>query len=362
MAHTYVVIDDDQKSLQETVSILETFSGMQCLATATSFDEGLDVILEYHPDVVLLEINPTTTSSGLSLQLINELYRYMHSIPAIIVVSHTQNELTQAISFGVHDFLIKPIKKTDVRKSFLKYEKIKGISPTLLKSKVQQIPFHKAEYSSVDFQKIESEPEFYGSDLMHNMKESMAVAVKELTLLKEAMLAILETNPTIAVFEQYATKIADIIDQKFSKEFSFDSATIVDEIKQLSLQLQNVDSIATKKRAVICIKSYGDYRFLDLSEIAFLKADNNSTDITLFNGDQVTAFKNLKYFEENLPSNYFRIHNSFIVNQDFISRIHTGNNLCYIKNSKHQIPFSKGYKENVEQILVFLAGIAHKEV
>jgi len=361
MAHTYVVIDDDQKSLQETVSVLETFSGMQRLAIATTFEEGLDAILEYQPDVVLMEIKPITDDSGLSIHLINELYRYMHTLPTIIVVSHDCDAIAQAMSFGVHDFLAKPLKKTDIRKSFLKYEKVRGITPSLIKTKNEVRQFHVVGESDTS-NPILASLDHQGSDILQAMKESFSQAVKELSLLKEAMLAILETNPTIAVFEQYATKIADILDEKFSKDFSFDNTTIVEEIKQMALQLQNTENIPAKKREVICIKSYGDYRFLDLSEIAFLKADNNSTDITLYNGEQITAFKNLKHFEENLPSNYFRIHNSFIVNQDFISRIHTGNNLCYIKNSKHQIPFSKGYKDNVELILAFLAGTEHKEV
>ena len=115
-------------------------------------------------------------------------------------------------------------------------------------------------------------------------------------------------------------------------------------------------------RNLICIKSYGDYRFLELDEIAFLKADNNSTDITLNNGEVITAFKTLKYFEENLPSYFFRIHNSYIVNKNYVSRIHTGNTVCYIKNSKTQLPFSKSYKDNVEQIIAQLAGLEFKDI
>jgi hypothetical protein len=36
---------------------------------------------------------------------------------------------------------------------------------------------------------------------------------------------------------------------------------------------------------------------------------------------------------------FVRIHNSYIVNSRYISRIHTGNAVCYIKNTTVKIPF-----------------------
>src|SRR5690606_34976141 len=64
----------------------------------------------------------------------------------------------------------------------------------------------------------------------------------------------------------------------------------------------------------ICIKSYSDYRFLNYSDIVYLKADNNTTDFKLINGSIVTAYKTLKYFETSLPPYFIRIHKSYIVN------------------------------------------------
>ncbi len=102
---------------------------------------------------------------------------------------------------------------------------------------------------------------------------------------------------------------------------------------------------------VLCIKSYGDYRYIDASDICYFQADNNSTDIHLNNGEMVTAFKTLKHFEGILPTPFVRIHNSYIVNRNYISRIHTGNTVCYIKNTTTKLPFSKSYKANVDAII-----------
>ena len=102
---------------------------------------------------------------------------------------------------------------------------------------------------------------------------------------------------------------------------------------------------------ILCIKSYGDYRYIAAKDICYLQADNNSTDIYLNSGEMITAFKTLKHFEGVLSFPFIRIHNSYIVNRDYISRIHSGNAVCYIKNSGVKLPFSKSYKVNIDLVI-----------
>jgi DNA-binding LytR/AlgR family response regulator len=113
---------------------------------------------------------------------------------------------------------------------------------------------------------------------------------------------------------------------------------------------------------ILCVKSYGDYRYIDARDICYLQADNNSTDIHLNNGEMITAFKTLKHFEGILPSPFVRIHNSYIVNRNCISRIHTGNAVCYIKNTTVKLPFSKSYKANVDIIISDFANGNYLEI
>ncbi|WP_025741377.1 LytR/AlgR family response regulator transcription factor [Aquimarina pacifica] len=105
----------------------------------------------------------------------------------------------------------------------------------------------------------------------------------------------------------------------------------------------------------LCFKSYGDYKFVDVDEILYLKADNNTTDFIMNNGDKVEAFKTLKHFQNLLPDHFVRIHNSYIINTHYVSRIHFGKAKCAIKNTDDMIPFSKSYKNNVEEIRDALA-------
>jgi DNA-binding LytR/AlgR family response regulator len=111
------------------------------------------------------------------------------------------------------------------------------------------------------------------------------------------------------------------------------------------------ETIEEEQPLMLCIKSYGDYRYIGAKDISHLQADNNSTDIYLNNGEMITAFKTLKHFEGILSFPFIRIHNSYIINRNYISRIHTGNAVCYIKNSTVKLPFSKSYKANIDLII-----------
>lgn len=113
---------------------------------------------------------------------------------------------------------------------------------------------------------------------------------------------------------------------------------------------------------ILCVKSYGDYRYIDARDICYFQADNNSTDIHLNNGEMITAFKTLKHFEGVLSHPFVRIHNSYIVNRNCISRIHTGNAVCYIKNTTVKLPFSKSYKANVDIIISDFANGNYLEI
>lgn len=100
----------------------------------------------------------------------------------------------------------------------------------------------------------------------------------------------------------------------------------------------------------ICIKSYSDYQFVELQNIAYLKADNNTTDIQMDNGKTVNAYKTLKHFETTLPFYFLRIHKSYIVNINHVSRIHFSKSKCYL-NYNEILPFSLTYKNNIDAII-----------
>lgn len=158
-----------------------------------------------------------------------------------------------------------------------------------------------------------------------------------------------ETNPA-ATFEVLDEALVEDIETLENSEVTLGTPIVSGEIQK-------------PQSLVICVKSYGDYRYIDSGDVLYFEADNNSTDIHLNNGEMITAFKTLKHFETVLPPTQFlRIHNSYIINVNQVSRIHTGNTVCYIKNSTIKLPFSKSYKENVELIISRIASGNYLEI
>lgn len=261
--YSYIIIDDNAEDILKTHAKAEEFSELTFIASATNYQDGLNLVLEHKPSFIFLEIDPTELSSNLSLSFISELHRYLTEVPEIVVVTSAKELAFDAIQYGVFYYILKPVLEIDLLKLILKLDK-----------------------------------------------------------------RTLEAN---------SAKIKNRINTSVIP--TLQTAQIVD------------------KPLILCIKSYGDYRYVSTDDICYFQADNNSTDIYLSSGEMITAFKTLKHFEFVLSQPFVRIHNSFIINQNYISRIHSGHSVCYIKNSPKKIPFSKTYKSNVDLIIAnFSAG------
>jgi len=317
MRHSYIIIDDSAESVLKTLSVAARFQNLQFLASANSYTEGLDLILEHRPSLVFLEINPADKNSNLSLMLINELHRFLKALPKIIITTHNSELAVEAIQHGAFDYLPKPIDGNTLRKTILKFERMNEGSTIIdVTSKItseQYIqPFTEMpSLKPVNYQQTDSVVEKNAIDEIQVAADpSLEIEIEETTVAKDSE----DEPPVRKVF-------TDVISNNEDKPL------------------------------IICVKSYGDYRFIEAKDICYLQADNNSTDIHLYNGEMITAFKTLKHFENVLASPFVRIHNSYIVNIDYVSRIHTGNSVCYIKNTTTKLPFSKSYKENVDAII-----------
>ncbi len=110
-----------------------------------------------------------------------------------------------------------------------------------------------------------------------------------------------------------------------------------------------------KESQTLCLKSYKDFQYLDTDEILYLKADNNTTDFYMKDGSTISAFKTLKTFESKLPSNFIRVHQSYIINVNYVSRINYGKSICALKSNNTQLPFSKSYKDNIDDLKKLLS-------
>lgn len=288
----YIIIDDNQENILETKAMASRFRNLQFAGFAHNYDDGINLILEFRPEIVFLEIDPDGSDSNLSLKLIDELHRYLRVLPKIVITTKDKALAFDAIKYEVSDYLVKPIEITDFRKAIFKIERL----------------------------------------LSDGAVENRAARV----------IALPNEEPAASVSNGIMLPVATI-----------DSSPIVGDsaVEEVTAPPLEIKLAPDEKPLTICVKSYGDYRFINADDICYLQADNNSTDIHLNNGEMITAFKTLKHFENVLSSPFVRIHNSYIVNIDYVSRIHTGNSVCYIKNTTTKLPFSKSYKENIDAIL-----------
>lgn len=69
------------------------------------------------------------------------------------------------------------------------------------------------------------------------------------------------------------------------------------------------------------IKLPGHSKPLDLSDIVYLRGENNYTWFHLRSGKQVIAAQTLLYFATQLPG-FVRIHKRFLINPDYVANAH----------------------------------------
>ncbi len=121
------------------------------------------------------------------------------------------------------------------------------------------------------------------------------------------------------------------------------------DIRKTVLKLKKMMPKETAPQT-LCLKTYRDFQYLNTDDILYLRADNNATEFIMKDGTINNAFKTLKTFESQMPKNFIRIHQSYMVNIDHISRISYGKSVCTLKYQKIQLPFSKSYKQNIDTL------------
>ncbi|MEE9363379.1 MAG: LytTR family DNA-binding domain-containing protein [Cellulophaga sp.] len=175
-----------------------------------------------------------------------------------------------------------------------------------------------------------------------------------------------ESFQMVAELHQYLNEIPVLIAISNNKEHAYDAIknNFFDywllpynefDIRKSLLRLKKQMPKEEETTQTLCLKSYTDFRYIDTDEILYLKADNNATDFIMKDGTVVSAFKTLKTFENKLPDNFVRVHQSFILNINYVSRVNYGKSFCILKYKKTRLPFSKSYKENIEGLKKKLA-------
>lgn len=236
MFMSFFILENDQKTITNLKMVFDEFPEFTCLGISNNYEQGLNTILKYNPDIVFINIDPFDKGNNWEIfSYCNRIKEHIRQRPLFIALSSNKLMAYQAIKNRFFDYILKPGSELEIRETVLR-------------------------------------------------------------LLK--------------------------------KQRGFLSNRV-------------------------CLKSYKDFTLLDIDNILYLQADNNSTDFILIDGTKISAFKTLKCFEIALPNNFLRIHNSYIINKNHLTRINFGKLKCFLNHNKTGLPFSKSYRNKLK----FLEGI-----
>jgi two-component system NtrC family sensor kinase len=114
MAGEKVLIIDDSEELRALLETILPYGGYNGVGVGSG-QEGLDLVPELQPDVILIDLElPDTTG----LKLLEELNRRGFTIPTIMMTGYgSEGSAARALRLGVRDYLIKPFTTEEVLSS-----------------------------------------------------------------------------------------------------------------------------------------------------------------------------------------------------------------------------------------------------
>jgi two-component system LytT family response regulator len=203
--------------------------------------------------------------------------------------------------------------------------------------KLDEIEYCLACNNAVDGLKLISSQEFDVLFLDYNMPELNGKAILELK----------KDNSKVIMITSYADFAVDsynypqLIDYLL-KPIKFDR--FVQAINKLKTRQE--DQASASSTGSYFIKDGSKWVKLSLADIIYIKSDSNYV-VWTTKKKQVLELKKLKTLEEELPSNFKRVHRSFIINTDHIEVITRDN----ISIGTTMIPVGNAYKNVIDEII-----------
>src|SRR5665647_1885108 len=124
-----IIIDDEKHCIETLTILLETnFSEVKILATCSNSTKAYDLILQYKPDFIFLDIEMPLLN-GFDL-----ISKFEHLDFDVIFTTAYDSYAIKAIKFSALDYLLKPISKEDLAFAI---EKIKSKQVSMSKAQLQ---------------------------------------------------------------------------------------------------------------------------------------------------------------------------------------------------------------------------------
>ncbi len=140
------------------------------------------------------------------------------------------------------------------------------------------------------------------------------------------------------------------------KNLAPSTETNVEASQNLSQRLENTfEAIKDKKITRIAISHSKGIKLVELAAINYLQADGNYTCIHFADKTKFFDTRTLKVYQELLPANHFlRVHNSYIINADYIHEYNNENGPVVVFKNGDKVPISRA---NLPSFIEFCKGL-----
>jgi len=116
--------------------------------------------------------------------------------------------------------------------------------------------------------------------------------------------------------------------------------------RQVTELLSYLQQHAATQKTKLSIPTIDGIEFVDVADVVYGEAKGNYTDLCLKNGSRIMASRKLKAMEAFLPlQSFFRIHHSYIVNLQYVTRYHKGRGGYLVLQSGMALPVSSARKD-----------------
>lgn len=146
---------------------------------------------------------------------------------------------------------------------------------------------------------------------------------------------ILTTAFTDYAIESYELNVVDYLLKPFSFQRFVQAVSKVNPIQS--------GPAASSKKSEIFIKSGHDLIKINLSDLIYIKADADFTELYTVK-KRFLSNETLKYWDEELDSDFVRVHKSYIINLNHLEKVSAA---FVVLDNGVEIPIGRVYKENL---------------
>jgi two-component system LytT family response regulator len=124
------------------------------------------------------------------------------------------------------------------------------------------------------------------------------------------------------------------------------SSTLGEEVKKI---IENFKPKSQPKR--LALPLVGKTIYVHMEDIIYCKADSNYTEIYMIDNQKETLSKKLKELEAQTNNLFFRVHNSYLVNLNYVKEFVKNEGLYLVLENGTSIPVSRAKKTELQELL-----------